>query len=155
MERGIFHCHKTLPIQWGRKNHQKHGEGNYHRIILTQINSESIDRIVSICNYIDENNSNLAKVKSFFFQVRPVGRAGRGLLYALFTIHSYRGTLKFRELIPGKTLHSSGTMVRFFCTVPPGSHLHYFHYLSTLYLPSICSIYTLPLSYGKFMGGLR
>ena len=110
---------------------------------------------MSICNYIDENNSNLAKVKSFFFQVRPVGRAGRGLLYVLFPIHSYRGTLKFRELIPGKTLHCSGTMVRFFGTVPPGSHLHYFHYLYTLYLPSACSIHTLPLSYGKLMGGLR
>ncbi len=27
IERGIIHCHKRLPIQWGRKNHQKNGEG--------------------------------------------------------------------------------------------------------------------------------
>ena len=95
---------------------------------------------------------------NIFFGLRPVGRDGRGLLYALFNLHSYRGTLNSRE-IPWinswKYFHSSFHLVRVFCTVPPGSHLPYFHFLHTLSLPNVCSTQTLPVSYGQLKGNLR
>jgi len=93
----------------------------------------------------------------FFFDSGLLGELGEGCCthFSIFIpIEVLWTSVKFRELIPGKTFHLSFRLVRVFCTVHPGSHLLYFHFLHTLSLPNVCSTHTLQVSYGQLKGKL-